>query len=196
MDKQNLIKFEKKVALLYEEAKIPFPIHLSGINENQLIKIFKKVDKKKDWVFSTWRSHYHWLLFGKDVNELLRQIKESGSMHIYGDRFFTSAIVGGICPIALGVALALKLKKKKNRVWSFIGDMAYSGGLAKECIQYAQGHDLPVTYVVEDNGLSVATPTKEVWGTKNKKKIIKYKYRRKYNHAGHGLNGKTTWVLF
>ena len=46
---------------IYEKGKIRAPIHLSGNNENQLIKIFKKV-KKQDWVFSTWRSHYHALL--------------------------------------------------------------------------------------------------------------------------------------
>ena len=44
--------------------KIKAPIHLSGNNENELIKIFKKVNKKNDWVLSTWRNHYHALLKG------------------------------------------------------------------------------------------------------------------------------------
>ena len=61
--KNTLIKFEDEIKKLYESGKIRAPIHLSGNNEDQLIKIFKKV-KKQDWVISTWRSHYHALLHG------------------------------------------------------------------------------------------------------------------------------------
>ena len=61
MNKKDLIAFEKKVQEAYEAGEIRAPVHLSGNNEEQLIKIFKKI-KKNDWVFSTWRNHYHALL--------------------------------------------------------------------------------------------------------------------------------------
>ena len=61
--KNKLINFENKVFEIYERKKIRAPIHLSGNNEDQLIKIFKKI-KKKDWVISNWRNHYHALLHG------------------------------------------------------------------------------------------------------------------------------------
>ena len=61
--KEKLIKFEEDIKRIYETGKIKAPIHLSGNNEESLIKIFKKI-KKKDWVFSTWRNHYHALLHG------------------------------------------------------------------------------------------------------------------------------------
>lgn len=185
MTKKQLIDFELEIARLFEKGKIRYPIHLAGTNENQLIKIFKKI-KKNDWIFGTWRSHYLWLLSERDPKELKRQILEHGSMHIYDDKFFTSAIVGGIAPIALGVAFALKKKKSKSKVWCFLGDMGASTGIARESISYAQGHDLPITFIVEDNGLSVITDTKEVWGKGKKKKVIRYKYKRKYPHAGSG----------
>ena len=184
---KRLQNFEKEIAKLYEKAKIRFPIHLSGGNERQLIKIFKKFDiTKRDFIFSTWRSHYHWLLSNRSAKRLKQQILKHGSMHIYDKNFFTSAIVGGIAPIALGVALAYKLKNSKKRVFCFVGDMASKGGLFSECVRYAKGHDLPILYIIEDNELSVKTPTKEVWGRKNAKKTIKYKYKRQWPHSGIG----------
>jgi pyruvate dehydrogenase E1 component alpha subunit len=190
MNKQGLLKFTEEIKLLYEAGKIRSPIHLSGINEDQLIKIFKDI-KKNDWLFGTWRSHYLWLLSGRNPKKLKEQILDNHSMHVFDKRFFTSAIVAGIAPIALGVAMALKKKNSKDRVWCFLGDGAFECGLSKECIRYAEGHDLPITYVLEDNGLCVRAKTQEVWGEKKKKKLIKYKYIRKFPHAGSG-----SYVMF
>lgn len=195
-----LIRFEREMAKLYEAKKIRAPIHLSSGNEEALIKIFKSV-KSKDWIFSTWRSHYHWLLSGRSQVDLKRQIIDGYSMHVFGDRFFTSAIVGGIAPIAVGTAWALKKKRSASKVWCFLGDMAASTGIAMESIKYACGNALPITFVIEDNGLSVKTDTLESWGCKRCKKgvlcllragkIMYYNYTIRYPHAGTG-----TFVLF
>ena len=94
--KSKLINFEKKVKNLYESGAIKAPIHLSGNNEDQLIKIFKKI-KKRDWVFSSWRNHYHALLHGIDENWLLKQIINGKSMGIISKKnckelsFFTTS---------------------------------------------------------------------------------------------------------
>ncbi len=192
MKKEDLVAFEERIKTLFEAGHIRAPVHLSGGNEAALIDIFKKY-QPGDWIFSTWRNHYHWLLSGRDPQELERQILAGDSMSVFDDRFFTSSIVGGNAPIALGVALALKLKKERAAVdppacmvWCFIGDMAASGGLAQECVQYAEGHNLPVTYIIEDNGFSVTTDTREVWGTGKTVKIRRYEYDRQYPHAGTG----------
>ena len=58
MDKQYLIDFETEVKETYEAGNIKAPVHLCGGNEEQLIQIFEKVDKD-DWVFCSWRNHYH-----------------------------------------------------------------------------------------------------------------------------------------
>jgi pyruvate dehydrogenase E1 component alpha subunit len=185
MTKKELIKFEEEIAQLFEQAKIRAPIHLSGGNENKLIKIFKDY-KEGDWIFSTYRSHYHWLLSGRAPEELKKQILEGHSMHVYGDRFFTSALVGGVAPIALGVAMALKMKNASDKVWCFIGDMAAESGIVHECIKYAQGHNLQITFVIEDNGYSVRAVTKETWGKGKTRINRRYKYKRRYPHAGTG----------
>lgn len=176
-----MIEFEKEISKLFLDKKIRFPIHLSGGNEDILEEIFKEV-KEGDWVFSTHRNHYHALLSGFDPDELKEWIVNKGSMHIYKERFFTSGIVGGIVPIALGVAMA------GERVWCFVGDMAATTGIFHECFLYAMGHDLPITFIIEDNGFSVDTPTNEVWGKGTKVDLRRYEYERIYPHQGCGVH--------
>ena len=114
--KTKLINFEKKIATLYEEKKIKGPIHLSGNNEKQLINIFKKISKN-DWVFTGWRNHYHGILKNIPLEYMEEQIILGKSMNLNSMKhnFFTSSIVGGILPIALGVAMALKIKKLNQK---------------------------------------------------------------------------------
>tara|TARA_E500000178_G_scaffold355539_1_gene428526 strand:+ start:7317 stop:7907 length:591 start_codon:yes stop_codon:yes gene_type:complete len=192
--KEQLINFEKKVKKVYEEGKILAPVHLSGNNEDILIEIFKKIDRE-DWVFSSWRNHYHALLHGIDEHELFNKILDGRSMSINSkDRnFYSSSIVGGIIPIALGAALALKRNKAKKTVWCFIGDMTFETGIFHECYKYSRNFDLPLKFVVEDNDLSTNTPTEFAWNKKSTipKDIIYYKYERLYPHHGTG-----SWVLF
>ena len=108
-------------------------------------------------------------------------------------KFYSSSIVGGILPIALGVAMGLKRKKSKTKVWVFIGDMTYETGVFHEVYKYAKNNNLLLKFVVEDNNFSTNTPTNKVWIKKTKplKDVTYYKYKRKFPHHGTG-----TWVLF
>jgi pyruvate dehydrogenase E1 component alpha subunit len=187
MTKEELIAFEDDIAKLYEAGQIRAPIHLAGTNEDELIRIFEQEYKPNDWIFSTWRNHYHWLLSGRDPEDLKNQIVTGHSMHVFGERFFTSSIVGGIASIAVGVALALKLKGvKDSRVICFLGDMGARTGQAMEAMMYACGHDLPILFVIEDNGMSVRAKTQEVWGEGVRDCTQEYVYERKFPHAGTG----------
>lgn len=194
MNKEELIAFEEKIKIIYEKGKIKAPIHLSGNNESQLIKIFKRINKS-DWVFSTWRNHYHALLKGIPAKWLEKEIINGRSMGINNlkKKFYSSAIVGGIIPIAMGVAQSIKLKKQKNKVWVFIGDMTYETGIFHECYKYCKNFNLPIKFVVEDNNMSTNSPTDLIWKKKSKKlkDIIYYKYKRKFPHHGTG-----NWILF
>ncbi len=58
VDKEKLIQFTEEIAKEYEAGNIKAPVHLSGTNENEVIEILKD-HKEGDWIFSTWRSHYH-----------------------------------------------------------------------------------------------------------------------------------------
>jgi len=213
---EDLRAFESEVIEKYEGANIRGPIHLSHGNEEPLIEIFKSINEN-DWVFSTWRNHYHALLHGIDRDWLMSEILAGRSINISnGDhKFHTSAIVGGIIPIATGTAMAIKRKNENQHVWCFIGDMAYSLGIFHESYSYAVENQLSITFVVEDNGLSTNTPTQKSWNVRvgedskrhypfgegeiahNKLKWIiddylwYYQYERKYPHVG--IN---KWIYF
>ena len=99
MNKRDLETFEKEIAESFNKAQIRAPIHLHGNNEDQLIEIFKSI-KSNDWIFSSWRSHYHCLLKGVPPERLKKDILDGKSITlIYPEyKIYTSAIVGGIIP--------------------------------------------------------------------------------------------------
>jgi len=171
--------FEERIRERFERGEIRYPVHLSNCPV--------EIDYREgDWIFSTHRNHLH-ALYVFSEGELEEWIVKNGSMHVYKERFFTSGIVGGNLPIALGVALSIKRNRGKERVWCFTGDMASNTGIYHECLRYASGWDLPVTFIVENNTYSVNTPTREAWGVKAKNKEKFVYYKRKYPHQGSGV---------
>ena len=193
--KEELIAFEDDIITHWENGEIRGPIHLSNGNEEQLIKIFQKI-AVGDWVFSTWRSHYHALLHGVDPKFLKQKILEGKSITIIdkSSNFYSSAIVTGILPIALGVAKGIKEKGGDENVWCFIGDMTFETGIFYEVHKYARNFDLPIRFVVEDNEVSTNTPTSHTWNGIQRElpdDVIYYKYKSKYPHYGTGK-----WVVF
>jgi len=190
----DLIKFEELIVSHWEAAKIRGPVHLSHGNETLLIEIFKRI-KPTDWVFSTWRSHYHALLKGIQPDWLEKEILAGKSITICNidEKFYSSAIVTATLSIALGVAQSIKKDNGTDKVWCFIGDMSFESGIFYEVHKYARNFDLPLYFIVEDNGISTYTPTEATW---NKKRdvpsdVIHYNYKSKYPHYGSGK-----WIAF
>ena len=193
--KQDLIDFEDDIISHWENGEITGPIHLSNGNEDQLIKVFQKIGID-DYVFSTWRSHYHALLHGVEPSVLKQKILDGKSITIVDkdSKFYSSAIVTGTLPIALGVAKSIKYNGGNEKVWVFLGDMAFESGIFYEVHKYARNYDLPLHFVVEDNGVSTNTPTLDTWGGIQREipeDVIYYKYKSKYPHYGTGK-----WVVF
>lgn len=165
MNKQELIDFEQMIADEFNAGRIRAPIHLSKGNEQQLLDIFKDF-KQGDWVINSWRSHLHALLAGVPPEKVKAAIMQGRSMTLCWPehRMFCSAIVGGVIPIALGIAWQIKRDGGSERAFLFIGDMTSQSGIAYECIKYARLNALPLIVVIEDNGKSVCTNTQEAWG--------------------------------
>jgi TPP-dependent pyruvate/acetoin dehydrogenase alpha subunit len=163
---ETLRAFTASIAKAFNDGTIPGPVHLSGGNEEALLGIFADI-RPEDWVFSTYRSHWHCLLKGVPENELRAEIMAGRSITLQfpKQKIMTSAIVAGHLPIAVGVALQIKRSGGSEKVWAFLGDMAAETGLYHECFRYALGWNLPITFVVEDNGVSVCTPTQETWSS-------------------------------
>lgn len=191
---KSLQQFETLIVSHWEQGKIRGPVHLSDGNEESLIEIFKRIDSN-DWVFSTWRSHYHALLKGINPSWLETQILEGKSITICNikEKFYSSAIVGATMSIALGVAQGIKKNNGTEKVWCFIGDMAFETGAFYEVHKYARNFDLPLYFIVEDNGISTYTPTEITWNKKREipNDVVYYSYKSKYPHYGSGK-----WVAF
>ena len=210
----DILNFEKSVIDSFKKKEILAPVHLDDGNHHQLHAIFSDFNiGKGDWISCTWRSHAKCLLKGVPADELLKTIQRGRSMGLCfpEHRILSSAIVGGNIPIALGLALSEKQQRTKNRVFCFIGDMTAESGIFLECLKYARQHDLPLYFIVEDNGKSVCTPTQTVWNKRvrvpsileestneeftkesqyysycSKNKIIYYQYESSFPHSGVG----------
>lgn len=191
--KTELIAFEEDIAKCFNSKQIKAPIHLYEGNEDQLIDYFANVHTA-DWVMCTWRSHYQCLLKGVPQATLKQAILDGKSISLSFPeyRILSSAIVGGILPIALGVAMAIKNNGGNNWVHVFSGDMTSQTGVFHECHKYARNFDLPITFIIEDNNKSVCTDTKKTWNYNSVedyiigRKIEVYQYDSKWPHAGAG----------
>jgi TPP-dependent pyruvate/acetoin dehydrogenase alpha subunit len=190
----SLQQFEARVADAFNQGQIRAPIHLSDGNEENLIEIFQKV-RMDDWVLCSWRSHYQCLLKGVPEDEVFKEIIDGNSITLAFPeyRVFSSAIVAGMLPIAVGLAMREKKSVVPNHVWCFIGDMTSETGMAQTCFRYSEAHSLPITFVIEDNGVSTVTKTREVWNSDTLRyeeirypNVISFKYKSKYPHSGAG----------
>lgn len=190
MTKDELIAFEESIAEEFNAGKIRYPVHLDNGNEDALIDVFKSV-RPQDYVFGSWRLHYKALLKGVPPEELRAAIHrgESMALRFAEHRVYGSAIVCGTVPIAIGTALAIKRKGLDERVWLFVGDMAAESGLVYEAVKYVHNFQLPMSFVVEDNEVSVCTNTREAWGLGGPDVVVdvrRFKYKSKFPHAGAG----------
>lgn len=189
---ESLIQFENSVCESWRNKEIRAPVHLYYGNEKQMIDVFEKI-REQDWVFCSWRSHYQCLLKGVPPERLLQDIKNGRSMSLnYPEyRIMSSAIVTGVIPIANGKAFDIKRKGLDEHVYCFVGDMTAETGCFDENYRYSSNHNLPITWVVEDNGKSVCTDTQKTWryhlpSYRYKSNVIHYTYENKYPHAGTG----------
>jgi len=195
---EQLIAFEDRVAALFNSGAIRAPVHLYSGNERQMIEVFKDVGKN-DWVFCSWRSHYQCLLKGVPEDELLAEIVAGRSISLCfpAQRVYSSAIVGGVLPIAVGAAMAIERSGEDARVHCFLGEMTAESGIAHESIKYSRNHKLPIRFIVEDNAKSVCTDTRSAWNQprlsfedledRRDDYVHYYRYATKYPHAGAGV---------
>jgi TPP-dependent pyruvate/acetoin dehydrogenase alpha subunit len=203
--KQDIINFETDIAGIFAQGIIKAPVHLRSGREEQLIDIFTNHGiGSDDYVFGYWDSHELALLKGVPATQVKDSILAGNSIALsFPDfRVLCSGIVGSLVGVAVGVAWALKQQGKPGRVFHFCGEMSAETGIFHEAVKYATNFDLPIKFVVCDNGVSVMTNTREVWGqtkqfdgpwfkddileTTFSDKIIYFKYTNGYPHSGLG----------
>ena len=122
MNKKELIILKKKLQIYLIKEKFVLLFICIKVNENKIIEFFKRV-KKNDWIFCSWRSHYQCLLKGVPKEEVKKEILSGRSISLCFPKYkiYSSALVGGSVPIAVGTALSLKLRNEKNNGLLFYG---------------------------------------------------------------------------
>jgi len=128
---------------------------------------------ERDYIFSTHRSHGHFLAKGGSMNELIAEIycRESGcsrgrggSMHLidlHKGMIGSVPIVAGTISLALGAALAVSIQRKKQVTVSFFGDGATGEGVLYESLNFASLKKLPMIFACENNLYATHMPIQD-----------------------------------
>jgi len=163
-------KFEERIAqLITPPSEIVCPCHLY-IGQEAIAAGVCAALSKDDYVFSTHRSHGHYIAKGGDIKTLMAEMYgkatgcskgRGGSMHLASPDIGlpgSSAIVAGIIPLAAGAALAHSMQKKDRVSVAFFGDGAANEGVFYESLNFAALKKLPVIFVCENNLYSTHMP--------------------------------------
>jgi pyruvate dehydrogenase E1 component alpha subunit len=161
-------RFEERCAELYSAQKIRGFLHLYIGQEANAVGIMQAL-MPDDAVVATYREHGHALARGLPVGEVMAEMfgkaagssrGRGGSMHVFdiARRFYGgNAIVGGALPVAVGLALADKMQKRKRVTCCIFGEGAAAEGEFHESLNLAALWKLPVLFVCENNGYAMGT---------------------------------------
>ncbi len=169
----------------YPEQIFRCPVHLA-IGHEAIPAALLSTYPEGRYIFSYHRSHHHFLASGGTIESLLYELAGSpkgacqgfgGSHHLRDEAagfMGSTPIITGTIPVATGYAHGLKLHKKKERVFVFMGDTCGEEGLFYECLNMASLYKLPITFVIEDNNLSCFTPSQDRHGFESYSDIAKH----------------------
>jgi len=155
---------EERVANIYPEQEIRCPVHLSIGQEAVAVGVCSQLNDS-DYVFSTHRSHAHYLAKGGSLKAMMSELygKETGccggrggSMHLTDEmkNIYAVPVVGSTIPMAVGSAFGMNLKNNAVAV-VFFGEGASEEGVFYESLNYASLNKLPVIFICENNLYSV-----------------------------------------
>jgi pyruvate dehydrogenase E1 component alpha subunit len=161
-------RFEEKAGELYQAGKIRGFLHLY-IGEEAVAVGAMQALTPDDAVVATYRDHGHALARGLPPGALMAEMfgkangcsrGRGGSMHFFdaSRRFYGGyAIVGGGLPIAVGLALADKMRGQQRLTACFFGEGAVAEGEFHESLNLARLWRLPVLFICENNRYAMGT---------------------------------------
>lgn len=158
---------EESFLKLYERGLLFGTVHTCIGQEACAVGVTQALEADRDIVWSNHRGHGHYLSFTGDLQGLVSELlgKTSGtcagiggSQHLHSGNFYSNGILGGIVPCAVGSAFAQKFEGSGGVVVVFFGDGALGEGIIYESFNIASLWQLPVLFVLEDNGIAQSTP--------------------------------------
>jgi acetoin:2,6-dichlorophenolindophenol oxidoreductase subunit alpha len=165
--------FEEKVVEYKMVNKIVGPVH-TRIGEEAIDAGVLSALSSQDYFMGTWRSHGHMIARGANINSLMAELfgkktgtngGKGGSMHVCDPSIGSlgaSAIVGSGFGIACGAAFASRYKNDGKIACVFFGDGASNEGTFSECMNLASIWNLPIIFLLENNGYAITTPLEHV----------------------------------
>jgi pyruvate dehydrogenase E1 component alpha subunit len=167
-DMVRIRRFEERCLRSYQQGKIGGFLHLY-IGQESVAVGCVSVMEKDDHIITAYRDHGHGLAVGMGMNEMMAENYgkytgcskgKGGSMHYFDpSRNFWGGhgIVGGQVPLGAGIAFGLKYLGRKGACLTFMGDGAVNQGAVHEAFNLAALWDLPVVFIIENNGYSMGT---------------------------------------
>ncbi len=161
-------RFEEKAGQLYGMGLIGGFCHLY-IGQEAVVVGLEACAKEGDKRITSYRDHGHMLACGMDPKGVMAELTgreggysrgKGGSMHMFSrEKHFYGGhgIVGAQVPLGAGLAFADKYKGNDNVTFTYFGDGAANQGQVYETYNMAELWDLPVIFVIENNGYAMGT---------------------------------------
>lgn len=158
---------EKHLLNMFSRGLLPGTVHTCLGQEACAIGVAAATDPDHDIIFSNHRGHGHYLGYCGDIDGLIAEVAGlpcgvcggvGGSQHIRRNNFYTNGIQGAGVPIAAGMALAEKHKHSGVVSIVCLGDGTFGQGVVYEAMNIAALWQLPMIFMVENNGIAQTTP--------------------------------------
>lgn len=161
-------RFEEKASEAYGLRKIGGFCHLYIGQEAVAAGVYGAMQPQDSWI-TAYRDHGHMLICGMDPKEVMAELYgkatgssrgKGGSMHMFSreKKFFGGhGIVGAQVPLGTGLAFAHKYNEDQGVCVTFMGDGAANQGQVYESFNIAALWNLPVLYIIENNGYGMGT---------------------------------------
>src|ERR1700683_1486959 len=163
---------EQALLKLFSEGLLSGTTHTCLGQELCQMSVVRALNDADDIILSNHRNHGHFLTYSGDVFGLLAEIMGreggvcggiGGSQHLAFRGFHSNGVQGGMTAIGAGHAFALR-KRGSGIVTVVIGDGTLGQGLVYESLNLASIWELPMLFVVENNGIAQTTPTSATTG--------------------------------
>ena len=175
---KTIREFEERLHVEIATGEIPGFTHLYAGQEAVAVGVCAPLSDA-DYIASTHRGHGHCIAKGCDVIGMMKEIYgrrdglckgKGGSMHIADvskGMLGANAIVGGGPPLAVGAAIACKVRGEGRVSVAFGGDGSCNQGTVFEAMNLAVVLQAPAIFVFEDNGYSEHTGVSYAVGSKD-----------------------------
>ncbi|MGE8140810.1 pyruvate dehydrogenase (acetyl-transferring) E1 component subunit alpha [Novosphingobium sp. NPDC080210] len=162
-------RFEEKAGQLYGLGLIGGFCHLYIGQEAVAVGLQSALEEGKDSVITGYRDHGHMLAYGIDPKVIMAELTgrgagiskgKGGSMHMFSTehKFYGGhGIVGAQVPLGAGLAFAHQYRGDGGLCMAYFGDGAANQGQVYEAFNMAALWNLPVIFVVENNGYAMGT---------------------------------------